>query len=245
MKYKFQFLALLLLFLINTSCGKIIDIFSKDLDTEYRTDVKSKHNDDNIILIEGKEFLYKIVQKDKDRTLNFNLVLKTIPGNYSGGTKIKYKHYYNKQFLTDEEISLYIDTVKNYKWDITSAHEESDVFHLHPPRSYTLTKLEVAPFPVIKFPITKGDKSSLINNIVAGYGEYNMSRVYSEYIIEDVIYNADSSYVAKIKASSNWGKEKTDEKICIVDFEFDSKLGFTKILYSYDDSTSVEFVMQK
>src|SRR5690554_2945021 len=113
-----KLLIIFLLFVLCISCGKIIDVFSKDLDTEYRTDVKSKFNHDNKILIEGKEYLYKVVQKDKNRILNFDLILKTIPGNYSNGTKIKYKHYYNDEFLTEEEKSLYLDSIKFYKWNI-------------------------------------------------------------------------------------------------------------------------------
>src|SRR5690554_6915167 len=70
-----KLLIIFLLFVLCISCGKIIDVFSKDLDTEYRTDVKSKFNHDNKILIEGKEYLYKVVQKDKNRILNFDLIL--------------------------------------------------------------------------------------------------------------------------------------------------------------------------
>lgn len=242
---KFKLFVIAVLFMLNSSCGKIIDAFSKDLDTENAPNVKSKYNNDNIILITGKEYLYKVVQKDKDRTLHFDLALKTIPGNYSFGTKIKYKHYYKDEFLTDEERRLYLDTVKYYKWDITSAHESINEYLIFPPRSYTLKKLEIAPYPELKLPPVKGSKFHKYRNIVAGYGEYNMSRVYSQHVIEEVIYNADSSYVAKIKTSSNWGKEETDEKICIANFEFDSKLGFTKMFYSFTDSTSIELIMQK
>jgi len=228
-----------------TSCAQIRKNNAKKLDTESRTDVKSKYNDDNTILVEGKEYLYKVVQKDKDRTLHFDLALKTIPGNYSFGTKIKYKHYYKDEFLTVEERRLYLDTVKHYKWDITSAHENAEEFYIHPPRSYTLKKLEIAPFPELKLPVKKGNKWSTINNIVAGYGEYNMNKIYREHTIEEVKYNADSSYIAKIKASSNWGKEVNDEKICNVDFEFDSRLGYTKMNYYYTDGTSVVLTMVK
>jgi len=240
-----KLLIIFLLFVLCISCGKIIDVFSKDLDTEYRTDVKSKFNHDNKILIEGKEYLYKVVQKDKNRILNFDLILKTIPGNYSNGTKIKYKHYYNDEFLTEEEKSLYLDSIKFYKWDITSAHENKEEFYIHPPRSYTLKKLEITPFPQLKLPPIEGDYSYSVNNIIAGYGEYNMNRVYSEYHIKDIIYNVDSSFVVTINASSNWGKEKTDEKICIANFEFDSKLGFTEMSYLFNDSTSIVFKMDK
>ncbi|RYM32368.1 hypothetical protein ERX46_13885 [Brumimicrobium glaciale] len=242
---KYNLIALLVIVLTATSCAPIRKNHAKRLNTENRTDVKSKYNDDNIILITGKEFSYKVVQKDKDRTLNFDLALKVIPGNYSFGTKIKYKHYYSEAFLTEEEKKLFVDTVKFYKWDITSAHENTAEFHLHPPRSYTLTKLEIAPFPEINLPVIKGYKWSTINNIVAGYGEHNMNEVFRELIIEDVIYNADSSFVAKISGSSNWGKEISENKICNVEFEFNSKLGFTKMAYFFTDETSVVLMMEK
>nr|WP_299206824.1 hypothetical protein [uncultured Brumimicrobium sp.] len=85
MKYKLILpLCSLLMF---TSCAQIRKNNAKKLDTESRTDVKSKYNNDNTILVTGKEYLYKVVQKDKDRTLHFDLALKTIPGNYSFDTK--------------------------------------------------------------------------------------------------------------------------------------------------------------
>ncbi|HLW41739.1 MAG TPA: hypothetical protein VKY82_05170 [Flavobacterium sp.] len=241
-----KFVFILALFIISiSSCAQIRKNHAKNLDTEHRTDVESKHNDDNIILITGKEYMYKVIQKDKNRILYFDLVLKTIPGNYSGGTKIKYKHYYKDEFLTEEERKLYLDTTKYYKWDITSAHENEEEFHIHPPRSYTLKKLEIAPFPEVLFPVKKGDKWSTINNIVAGYDEYNMNRIFREYSIEGVKHTTDSTYVAKIKATSNWGKKKNKEKICIAEFEFNSKLGFTKMNFRYTDGTSIEMTMEQ
>jgi NAD+--asparagine ADP-ribosyltransferase len=140
-------LPLICITLILTSCGQIRKNHVKRLDTENRTDVKSKYNDDNSILVEGKEYLYKVVQQDTNRTLKFDLTLKMIPGNYSGATKIKYKHYYKETSLTEEEKALYTDTIKHYKWDITSAHESVNEFLMFPPRSYTLKKLEIAPYP--------------------------------------------------------------------------------------------------
>ncbi|HLV42193.1 MAG TPA: hypothetical protein VKY37_07935, partial [Brumimicrobium sp.] len=107
MKNKTLLITLLIISLTFISCSTIQKKRSQKLDTELRTDVKSKHNDNNTILVTGKEYLYKVVQKDKDRTLHFDLALKTIPGNYSFGTKIKYKHYYKDEFLTVEERRLY------------------------------------------------------------------------------------------------------------------------------------------
>lgn len=235
---------LLFTFIILCSCGKILDLLSKDVDTEYRTDIKSKYNDDNTIFIEGKEYRYNVIQKNQDQVINFELVLKMIPGNYNGETKIKYKYFYSQEGLTEEQILLCIDTVKGFKWEVTSAEESLDYFDMHPPRSYTLNKMELAPFPKIYLPAVKDQENSNVFKIGPGWGDYSFSSIYWQYKIDDVIYRNDSSYIAKIKASSNWGKEENENKICDVNFEFNSKLGFTKMVYTYTDSTHIEFLMK-
>jgi len=227
-----------------SSCGAIVDLLSKNVDSENKEGVKSKFNDDNAILIEGKEFIYDVIQKEQNQTLQFQLSMKVIPGKYNGETKIKYKYYYVDEGLTQEQVNYFVDTIKGYKWEVTSADDRENYFDLHPPRSYSLNKLELAPFPRVYLTSDIGSTFSTVLKIGPGWGENSFKSIFWQYEIAELIYYNDSLTFTVIKASSNWGKEYNEDKICNVEFLFNSHLGFTKMSYLFSDSTSIEFLMK-
>lgn len=133
-----------------------MSIVRKDVDSEGENGIKSKYNADNLIFTTGKLMNYSVSQKNKEKVLDFKLELLVIPGKISGGTKIKYKYYYQDENLTKAEKLDYLDTVKFFKWEITNVMEDDNGVWIHPPRSYSLECLELSPFPQIKFPVTLG-----------------------------------------------------------------------------------------
>jgi phosphoribosyl 1,2-cyclic phosphodiesterase len=165
---KITILITLLLTITLTSCSKIYSTLRKDDDTEGKTDIKSKFNDDNKIFTNDKLFTYDVHQVDAARELNFKMELLVIPGKFTGGKKIKYKLYYTDKNLTLEEHENYLDTNKLYKWDITNVMEDDKSIWIHPPRSYSLEKMQLTPFPQIDFPTKAGNNWSSRMHIAAG-----------------------------------------------------------------------------
>jgi len=239
-----KLLLILIIFFSITSCSKIYNMLWKDVDSEGKTGIKSKFNDDNKIYTTNRLFTYDVQQIDAARELNYKMELLVIPGKFTGGTKIKYKCYYTEENLTAEEKEMYIDSNKPYKWDITNVMEDKEGVWIHPPRSYTLKKLELSPFPSIDFPTKVGDKWSYKMYIGAGWGELKGKIVKSDFIVDKVEYSeSDSSnFTARVKAESYFDEEN---HLCNAEFYFDSYLGFTTMKYVFDDSTKVEISLVK
>jgi len=233
---------LLLVFIVLfsfTSCSKIYSALRKDVDTEGQSGIKSKYNDDNKIYTTNRLFTYDVHQIDSARELNYKMELLVIPGKFNGGTKIKYKMYYTDENLTPEERVSYLDSNKAYKWNITNVMEDDEGVWIHPPRSYTLEKMELSPFPEIKFPVKMGDNWSNRMYIGAGWEELRGKTVSADFIIDKVEYlkNDSLNFTARIKAETYFDEEN---HLCHAVFDFDSQLGFTNMSYVFNDSTKVE-----
>jgi len=237
-----RLLLILIVFFSLTSCSKIYNMMRKDVDTEGKTGIKSKFNDDNKIYTTNRLFTYDVQQIDAARELNYKMELLAIPGKFTGGTKIKYKCYYTEENLTNEEKEMYLDSNQPYKWDITNVMEDKEGVWIHPPRSYTLEKLELSPFPSIDFPTKVGDKWSYKMYIGAGWGELKGKIVKSDFIVEKVEYseNDSSNFTARVKAETYFDEEN---RLCNAVFDFDSQLGFTNLSYVFNDSTKLEMKM--
>jgi len=237
--HKNRLLLILLLVGVFSSCSKIYSVLRKDVDSEGKTDIKSKFNDDNKVYTTNRLFSYNVHQIDAARELNYKMELLVIPGKYNGGTKIKYKLYYTEENLTLKEREEYIDSNKLYKWDITNVMEDDEGVWIHPPRSYTLEKLQLSPFPQIDFPAKIGDNWASRMYIGAGWGDLRGKTVSSDYIVESVKYSETDSlnFTARVKAETYFDEEN---HLCKAVFDFDSQLGFTNMSYVFDDSTKVE-----
>lgn len=234
-------LILIILFSLS-SCSKIFTIMRKDTDTEGKTDIKSKFNDDNKIYTTNRLFTYDVHQIDSARELSYKMELLVIPGKMSGGTKIKYKYYYPSEILTSEERKAYLDSIKNYKIEITSITEDPKSIFVHPPRAFSLKALQLSPFPQIDFPTKAGYNWSAKMYIMAGWGELNGETVKYNFVVDKVEYSETDSlnFTARIKAESYIDEEN---HLCNAMFDFDSQLGFTNMSYAFDDSTKVEMRM--
>lgn len=225
---------------ILTSCSKIYTYFRRNNDTEGKTEIKSKFNDDNIVYTNESSRSYEVHQTLKDREINFKLELLVIPGKMSGGTKIKYKYYYTPEALTLEERITYLNSDVNYKSEITSVMEDVNHIFLHPPRSFSLKSLQLSPFPQIDFPVKKGYSWKAKMFIGSGWGDLNGKTIKYDFIIDEVKYldNDTLNYTAKVIAKSY---VENENHLCNAIFNFDSKLGFTRLRYDFDNTTKIEF----
>lgn len=150
------------------SCQPILKlVFGKAIeDTEGIKNIKSKHNDDNLIYSTNKQFVYSVYRISENDTLQCytirktdtiginRLVLKIIPGNFFGQTKIKWE-YYDKDSLINTEI--------------TGLVEDSTEIWIHPPRfNYPFVFTESAPFPEIRYPLVSGKTWNSVLTIPKG-----------------------------------------------------------------------------
>jgi len=218
-----------------TSCSLL-----KNPDTEGKLTIKSKHNDDNIIFTSDKIYTYEVNQKNKNQTIKFDLTLQVIPGNYNYETKIKYKYYYNEGSFSDSIIHNYIDTNKHFKWEITSIGESKEYVWIHPPRSYSLEALELAPFPKIHIP--PENKKSWEDKlwIGPGWGEYSYTTIKQNYKIISLKYITDTNFIATISTSSTSKIGNTTSE-----YTYDSERGFTLIKYNLPNESVVILKMKK
>ncbi len=225
---------------ICSSCSLFFKILRKNVDSEGKTNVKSKYNQDNVIFKNNSSITYNVQQKLKEKIIDFDLTLIVIPGKMNGGTKIKYKYYYTSNNLTESEKSKYLDTIKFFKGEITNVIEDSTKLFIHPPRSYSLEKMELSPFPIVKFPAKKGLKWASKMFIGAGWGELAGKTIEFNYSINNVNF-FDNYYTANISALSSFD---SDKKYCIATFDFHSSKGFTKLNYVFSDSTEITFTIK-
>lgn len=233
---------ILLLIFSLTACSRIYTYLRRNNDTEGKSNIKSKYNDNNIIFTNESLITYDVHQVSKNRELNFKLELLVIPGSMSGGTKIKYKYYYGHEMLLEEERKIYLDSTKNHKKEITSVMENSSSIFLHPPRSFSLKSLQLSPFPQINLPVKQGAKWSARMFIGTGWGDLNGKLVKYDFSVDEVNYFKDDTlnYTAIVKAKSYFDEEN---QLCTAEFYFDSRRGFTKMVYDFADSTKVHFTL--
>lgn len=220
-------------------CGKILSIVTKDPDTEGKTNVKSKYNFDNVIFTQNKTYTYLVSQKNKTQDIDFELTLQTIPGDYNRESKIKYKYYYTEESFSDSIMKSYIDTLKNHIWEITSVDESNLNVTLHPPRSYSLRELELAPFPSIQLPPKLNQTWETSLWVGPGWGEYSYKTIRNKYEVIKLDFINENDFTAIINAVST--SELGSSGML---FEFDSSKGFTSIEYNLPNESKVTLKMK-
>ena len=232
-------LYLLINLVILNGCSKIISLVSKNPDTEGKVNIKSKYNQDNKVFTENKIYTYEVNQENENQTINFELTLQVIPGNYNKESKVKYKYYYNLKSFSDSIIWDYIDTNKHFKWEITSVDESKDYVCIHPPRAYSLTSLELAPFPAIILPPNQ-EKSWETNLWVGpGWGEYSGKTIKNNYKITSLRYINSSDFIATISTTSNSKLGSSSSK-----YTYNSIEGFTLIKYELPNKSMITLKMK-
>ncbi|MBN1598337.1 MAG: hypothetical protein JW894_08585 [Bacteroidales bacterium] len=236
----------LIIISMTASCGLLIKLLSHQngiLDTEGMDNIESPNNDDNTIFITHRIFKYHVSQREINRCINFDLEMVVIPGYVNSQTKIKYKYKYNPADLTQEEIIDFTDSIYGLcRPTYTSVNEDKFGVDIHPPRSYTLRKLQLAPFPDVDFPIYEGRKGKGFLYIPRGnWGEWEKSKIKHNKIIKSVSYKNDSiinGCVVEGTATSKFG-------ISTLEAHFQIDSGFTRLFYRFSDSSKVDFVLKE
>ena len=221
--------------LIFGSCLKILSVISPDVDTENQLELASKYNTDNIIFTTNRVFSYSVEQHDADRVLGYDMDLKVIPGKYQGGTKIKYKLYYEEaEGLRTKERETFTDSLKNFKWDITSVDEDESGVWIHPPRSYTLKQLELAPFLQVKYPLILHQTWTSKLFIGPGWEDYQGKTVYCSYNVLSISNSSENDVQLSVIEAVSMIDNK---EICVTTYTFSNLDGFVEILYKFKNNT--------
>ncbi|MCX2743782.1 hypothetical protein OO013_07895 [Mangrovivirga sp. M17] len=140
-----KFFSFLALIVICASCRMFRDTEGYD--------IKSKHNDDNVVFTTNSKFIYSIDRiKGSDTLGNYivnhlndtlvvdRVMLTVLPGSFLGQTKVKWEYLNPNDSVVQK--------------NITGIIEDSTTVWIHPPRSgMPLIFTESAPFPKVKFPL--------------------------------------------------------------------------------------------
>lgn len=227
------------LFVLSSCTMKYNRIF-KNPDSEGKTGIVSKYNDDNSVFKMDSSFRYQVIQTVQSDTINFNIELLVIPGNYNYGTKVKYKYQYDLDQLNEKQKSTLIDSLNGYGWEITSVNEDIESIWLHPPRSKTLFDLEIAPFPSINLSETADSIWSTVLSVGPGWGEYSWSNFNKYYRTKQITYSIDSS--SKIIEVESYSERK-DSVLCRAYFTYDTKKGFTSMDYKFTNGNRIKLTL--
>jgi len=117
--------------------------------------------------------------------------------------------------------------------DTTGAVDNDKFCWFHPPRHNQYKLLELAPFPRIEYPLYVDQTYSRILFIGDGWGDISNMKVvwYFEVAGQDYDY---------WKISAKAEPDNKPEKINLLDFTFSTEEGFTELLYTLFDGTSIK-----
>lgn len=156
--------------------------------------------------------------------------------------EIIYKHYIaeeQKKFIKKCGGNDF-DKIAWPLYEITGYIENESKYWLHPFRVNQFFYLEVAPFPMVEFPLKKGMTWSENLSIGAGWARLSNQSVYSYYTVSDssIMITIDnepySCWLINAEAKSNIGISKAG-------FYFNEQLGFLKMEFNNDLGHNIIF----
>jgi len=116
--------------------------------------------------------------------------------------------------------------------DTTGAVENDKTCWIHPPRHNQYRILELAPFPLIDFPLEEGRQYKKILFISDGWGDLSNTKVYWNYTIHTCVEG-----VWQISATAE--PTATPGVINVIDFTFSGTQGFLTLDYEFHDGTRI------
>lgn len=178
-----------------------------------------------------KDSLGRIISKDYISLMATGRRWKFQPENQNE-IVIQYEHDERKNidlssFNINRQLKLQSTFVKE---EITGAIENSQEVWMHPFRSNQYNFTEIAPFPHVTFPLQVGNSWSSSLTIGNGWGDWDNTTVYCEYVVAKEIQmkvagkGAMKCWVIESKASMPLG-------VSTHNFYFNEKYGFIKMEY--------------
>ncbi len=232
-------------FLMTQSCIRIVGNVVNAKNKQFANDTIISAN--NRIYLLGKTFVYDVVQREKNREIKFNLEQVVVPGVANlNESKQKYTYLYNKNDFSPEEYASFLCEGNVMCPEYTSITATEKRIFMHPPRTNTLKKLEIAPFPNLYdcYKLQKGDAwfSYFTVSKHKYWGEYAGTTFKRNYSIKSVEYNKDSIPSGAVIFASSKSK-KFGTNTLTMHFDIDS--GFTRLYYNFYDSTSIDLILKE
>lgn len=230
---KFYYFVLLIISLINTSCRFNIDksptelmgISKSNTCQSYKAGSRYTFSVDQVLVCDTLQFLLTMdILKNKK-------IFKT--------TSIEYKYFYDDKTIINYHYQGKVNEKSNKLESEFTSFKYGDWIFLHPPRSYTLKTLQLAPFPQFNKGYNKTSGTLLIPKNNWDYWEN--SSIDCSYSIDSVYYTQNSiadKYFISSKANSIYG-----ENSALFIYQVDS--GFTRMEYSFENGDWVKINLLK
>lgn len=216
------------LFTASFSCSKIMF-------NQLKSDKPGNSLSDNYTNYKpGRIFYYNVYQILAKDTFQFEIAAHVLPHKRLKGALMEYRYFYDKATIERYFYQGSYDSVSGALNSEKTSFKDGDWVFLHPPRSYTLKSLQLAPFP--QFEKSKKEYSGKLTIPKGNWGYWENSEIRSAGSVDSILYNSVAApqkfFISSYTVNSIYGENKAW-------FVYDLDSGFMDMKYQFENGNKV------